>query len=177
MGSACCCLRDEWEDYTNPNSHIYRNCICLNYFVQNFLHAVFFLFVKFYCVSSLTIWNFIAHQVFPAVTCFTFTQYSLRGAHWKNINVAWNSIIWGWRISWGCFVILWPWFSLVHYITSVVWYYENFDSFVVAFLFYVWVARLLMHFSDYGFKISKLLLFQLSFTNYLWVLQKWQWYG
>lgn len=44
MGSACCCLRDEWEDYTNPNSHIYRNCICLNYFFHNFLHAYTSLF-------------------------------------------------------------------------------------------------------------------------------------
>lgn len=39
MGAACCCLREEWEDYTNPNSSIYRNCICLRCFLQNFLHV------------------------------------------------------------------------------------------------------------------------------------------
>ncbi|XP_051114732.1 E3 ubiquitin-protein ligase At3g02290-like [Andrographis paniculata] len=44
MGSACCCLRGEWEDYTNPNSTIYRNCICLNYFLRNFVHVYTSLF-------------------------------------------------------------------------------------------------------------------------------------
>ncbi|KAK6129020.1 hypothetical protein DH2020_037250 [Rehmannia glutinosa] len=38
MGAACCCLRDECEDFANPNSSVYRNCICLRCFVQNFLH-------------------------------------------------------------------------------------------------------------------------------------------
>ncbi|KAL2528581.1 RING/U-box superfamily protein [Forsythia ovata] len=37
MGGVCCCLRDECEDLTNPNSSVYRNCICLRCFVQNFL--------------------------------------------------------------------------------------------------------------------------------------------
>lgn len=40
MGSACCCLRvDDFEDYVNPNSHVYRNCVCLSCFVQNFLNV------------------------------------------------------------------------------------------------------------------------------------------
>ncbi|KAF7803110.1 E3 ubiquitin-protein ligase [Senna tora] len=38
MGSVCCCLSvDELEDYVNPNSSVYRNCVCLSCFVQNFL--------------------------------------------------------------------------------------------------------------------------------------------
>lgn len=39
MGAVCCCLREECEDYVNPNSSIYRNCICLRCFLQNFLHV------------------------------------------------------------------------------------------------------------------------------------------
>ncbi|KAK6154973.1 hypothetical protein DH2020_009221 [Rehmannia glutinosa] len=44
MGAACCCLRDECEDFANPNSSVYRNCICLRCFVQNFLHMYVSLF-------------------------------------------------------------------------------------------------------------------------------------
>lgn len=40
MGAACCCLRDDCEDFANLNSSIYRNCICLRCFVQNFVHMV-----------------------------------------------------------------------------------------------------------------------------------------
>ncbi|XP_052197574.1 E3 ubiquitin-protein ligase At3g02290-like [Diospyros lotus] len=38
MGSVCCCLRADYEDYSNPNSSVYRNCICLRGFLHNFLH-------------------------------------------------------------------------------------------------------------------------------------------
>ncbi|EYU34585.1 hypothetical protein ABFS82_11G116600 [Erythranthe guttata] len=44
MGAACCCLRDDLEDFSNPNSSIYRNCICLHCFVQAFLHVYTSLF-------------------------------------------------------------------------------------------------------------------------------------
>ncbi|PIN17561.1 putative E3 ubiquitin ligase [Handroanthus impetiginosus] len=44
MGAACCCLREECEDFANPNSSIYRNCICLRCFIQNFLHMYVSLF-------------------------------------------------------------------------------------------------------------------------------------
>ncbi|KAG8384571.1 hypothetical protein BUALT_Bualt04G0131600 [Buddleja alternifolia] len=44
MGAACCCLRVDYEDFANPNSSIYRNCICLRCFVQNFLHLYASLF-------------------------------------------------------------------------------------------------------------------------------------
>ncbi|XP_057491485.1 E3 ubiquitin-protein ligase At3g02290 [Actinidia eriantha] len=44
MGSVCCCLREDCEDYANPNSSVYRNCICLRCFVQNFLHVYTSLF-------------------------------------------------------------------------------------------------------------------------------------
>ncbi|CAI9777993.1 unnamed protein product [Fraxinus pennsylvanica] len=37
MGGVCCSFQDEYEDLTNPNSSVYRNCICLRCFVQNFL--------------------------------------------------------------------------------------------------------------------------------------------
>ncbi|KAJ6369835.1 hypothetical protein OIU76_028146 [Salix suchowensis] len=40
MGSVCCCLHaDDFEDYMNPETSVYRNCICLNSFVQNFVHV------------------------------------------------------------------------------------------------------------------------------------------
>jgi len=44
MGSFCCCLRDEYEEFGNPNISIYRNCICLQCFLQNFLHMYTSLF-------------------------------------------------------------------------------------------------------------------------------------
>ncbi|MBA0548994.1 hypothetical protein Golob_020055 [Gossypium lobatum] len=45
MGSVCCCLRPEdFEDYINPNSNVYRNCVCLSCFVQNFVHVYTTLF-------------------------------------------------------------------------------------------------------------------------------------
>ncbi|XP_073041050.1 E3 ubiquitin-protein ligase At3g02290-like [Primulina eburnea] len=37
MGAVCCCWRGEWENFSNPNSSVYRNCVCLHCFVQNFL--------------------------------------------------------------------------------------------------------------------------------------------
>ncbi|GER49294.1 RING/U-box superfamily protein, partial [Striga asiatica] len=40
MGSTCCCLKDECEDFANPNSSVYRNCICLRCFIQHFLHMI-----------------------------------------------------------------------------------------------------------------------------------------
>ncbi|KAJ0099394.1 hypothetical protein Patl1_21633 [Pistacia atlantica] len=45
MGSVCCCLSvEDLEDYLNPNSSVYRNCMCLNCFVQNFVHVYTSLF-------------------------------------------------------------------------------------------------------------------------------------
>ncbi|PIN06363.1 putative E3 ubiquitin ligase [Handroanthus impetiginosus] len=44
MGAACCCLRDDYPDFANPNSSIYRNCICLHCFIQNLLHMYAALF-------------------------------------------------------------------------------------------------------------------------------------
>lgn len=41
MGSVCCCLRvEDFEDYMNPNSPVYRNCLCLGCIVQNFVNVV-----------------------------------------------------------------------------------------------------------------------------------------
>ena len=38
MGSICSCFSvDDFEDYMNPHSHVYRNCVCLGYFAQNLL--------------------------------------------------------------------------------------------------------------------------------------------
>ncbi|KAH7532787.1 hypothetical protein FEM48_Zijuj04G0059200 [Ziziphus jujuba var. spinosa] len=40
MGSVCCCLNvQDFEDYMNPNSSVYRNCICLSCFIQNVLNV------------------------------------------------------------------------------------------------------------------------------------------
>ncbi|KAI4352370.1 hypothetical protein L6164_006630 [Bauhinia variegata] len=40
MGSVCCCLSvDDFEDYVNPNSSVYRNCLCLSCFIHNFLNV------------------------------------------------------------------------------------------------------------------------------------------
>ncbi|KAJ4959842.1 hypothetical protein NE237_019752 [Protea cynaroides] len=45
MGSVCCCLQVEnFEECVDPNSSVYRNCICLRCFVQNFLNAYTTLF-------------------------------------------------------------------------------------------------------------------------------------
>ncbi|KAK8289661.1 hypothetical protein V6Z11_D07G202200 [Gossypium hirsutum] len=47
MGSVCCCLRaEDFEDYMNSNSNVYRNCLCLGCFVQNFLHVCTTLFQR-----------------------------------------------------------------------------------------------------------------------------------
>ncbi|CAI0553238.1 unnamed protein product, partial [Linum tenue] len=40
MGAVCCCLHfEDYEDYVNPNSSVYRNCMCLSCFLQYFLHV------------------------------------------------------------------------------------------------------------------------------------------
>ncbi|XP_057968379.1 E3 ubiquitin-protein ligase At3g02290-like [Malania oleifera] len=45
MGAVCCCLTTaDFEDYINPNSSVYRNCVCLGCFVQNFLYVYTSLF-------------------------------------------------------------------------------------------------------------------------------------
>ncbi|GAB2300130.1 hypothetical protein Dimus_034168 [Dionaea muscipula] len=45
MGAVCCCLRvEEFEDYINRNSFLYRNCMCLSCFLQQFLHVYTSLF-------------------------------------------------------------------------------------------------------------------------------------
>ncbi|XP_039001072.1 E3 ubiquitin-protein ligase At3g02290-like isoform X2 [Hibiscus syriacus] len=38
MGSVCCCLHaEDFEDYMNSNNNIYRNCLCIGCFFQNFI--------------------------------------------------------------------------------------------------------------------------------------------
>lgn len=45
MGAVCCCLSvDDFEDYVNPNSSVYRNCTCLSCFIQSFLNAYTLIF-------------------------------------------------------------------------------------------------------------------------------------
>ncbi|XAR71321.1 hypothetical protein NMG60_11028526 [Bertholletia excelsa] len=44
MGSVCCCLREDCEEYVNPSSSVYRNCVCLRCFLQNVLHVYTSLF-------------------------------------------------------------------------------------------------------------------------------------
>ncbi|CAK9175795.1 unnamed protein product [Ilex paraguariensis] len=46
MGAVCCCLSEDCEDYANPNSSVYRNCICLRCFLQNVLHVYTSLFQR-----------------------------------------------------------------------------------------------------------------------------------
>ncbi|KAJ9562128.1 hypothetical protein OSB04_007288 [Centaurea solstitialis] len=38
MGSVCCGVHYELEDYANPNSPIYRNCVCIRCLLQNVIH-------------------------------------------------------------------------------------------------------------------------------------------
>ncbi|KAG9135525.1 hypothetical protein Leryth_021962 [Lithospermum erythrorhizon] len=38
MGAACCCLRAEYADLTNPDSAVYQNWFRLQGFLQNFFH-------------------------------------------------------------------------------------------------------------------------------------------
>ncbi|EPS71582.1 hypothetical protein M569_03180 [Genlisea aurea] len=44
MGAVCCCLRDDWENFSRSTSTICRNCICLHCFIQNFVHMYISLF-------------------------------------------------------------------------------------------------------------------------------------
>ncbi|KAK9683103.1 hypothetical protein RND81_10G116700 [Saponaria officinalis] len=45
MGAVCSCLHmEDFEDYVNRNSAIYRNCVCLNCLLQNFFHMYSSLF-------------------------------------------------------------------------------------------------------------------------------------
>lgn len=47
MGSVCCCLHvEDLEEYTNPNSSVYRNCICLRCLIQNCVSAYTALFQR-----------------------------------------------------------------------------------------------------------------------------------
>ncbi|XP_039021230.1 E3 ubiquitin-protein ligase At3g02290-like [Hibiscus syriacus] len=47
MDSVCSCLHaEDFEDYMNPNSNIYRNCLCLGCFFQNFIHTCTTLFQR-----------------------------------------------------------------------------------------------------------------------------------
>ncbi|XP_044507008.1 E3 ubiquitin-protein ligase At3g02290-like [Mangifera indica] len=47
MGSVCCCLSvEDLEDYLNPNSTVYRNCMCLSCFVQNLVYVYTSLFQR-----------------------------------------------------------------------------------------------------------------------------------
>lgn len=40
MGAVCCCFHvRDFEDYINPDSYAYRNCMCLRCFVLNFVHV------------------------------------------------------------------------------------------------------------------------------------------
>ena len=49
MGAVCCCLSvEDFEDYVNPNSSLYRNCTCLSCFIQSFLNAVSPIFIVMY---------------------------------------------------------------------------------------------------------------------------------
>ncbi|KAH9676085.1 E3 ubiquitin-protein ligase [Citrus sinensis] len=45
MGSVCCCFHvEDFEDYMNPNSSVYRNCMCLSCFIQHVLNVYTSLF-------------------------------------------------------------------------------------------------------------------------------------
>lgn len=45
MGAVCCCLNnDDFEEYVNPTSAVYRNCTCLSCFVQKLLNVYTSLF-------------------------------------------------------------------------------------------------------------------------------------
>lgn len=45
MGSVCCCFHvEDFEDYLNPNSSVYRNCMCLSCFIQHVLNVYTSLF-------------------------------------------------------------------------------------------------------------------------------------
>lgn len=45
MGAVCGCLRaDDFEEYLNPNSSIYRHCVCFRCFIQQFLSVYTTLF-------------------------------------------------------------------------------------------------------------------------------------
>lgn len=63
MGSVCCCLHvEDFEEYLHPNSSIYRRCICLRCFIQQFVTAVCFEVVNSLCyfiLESCVSWNYL----------------------------------------------------------------------------------------------------------------------
>lgn len=70
MGSVCCCLSfDDFEDYVNPNSPVYRNCVCLSCLVQNLLNVV--------CLYILSSSWFMEGQF--SVLCFAVHNLNLIG--------------------------------------------------------------------------------------------------
>ncbi|KAL9231272.1 hypothetical protein vseg_006519 [Gypsophila vaccaria] len=47
MGTMCSCFDvEDLEDYVNRNSFIYRNCVCVSCFLQNFFHVYSSLFQR-----------------------------------------------------------------------------------------------------------------------------------
>ncbi|KAK9700258.1 hypothetical protein RND81_08G227500 [Saponaria officinalis] len=47
MGAICSCLHvEDLEDYVNRNSFVYRNCVCVSCFLQNFFHMYSSLFQR-----------------------------------------------------------------------------------------------------------------------------------
>lgn len=84
MGAACCCFREECEDFTNPNSSIYRNCICLRCFVQNFLHMVqcfSFSCLQLLAHGTLCVFNFLNNFLHVlcliALLCCLLSHYAI----------------------------------------------------------------------------------------------------
>lgn len=82
MGSVCCCLRaEDFEDYMNPESSVYRNCTCLSCFIQNFLNVVCFIFLiivhfpHFFIIFSNDILPFTGSHCDNRTKCFV--QYFL----------------------------------------------------------------------------------------------------
>lgn len=67
MGAVCCCVREDYEDYLNPNSSVYRNCLCLRCFIQNFSHVVRFtaLNAVYLLVFHLVLylWHYLNHNL------------------------------------------------------------------------------------------------------------------
>ena len=74
MGSVCCCLNaDEFEDYVNPNSSVYRNCPCLSCFVQNVLNVVYLYYLK-YSLFYPIIFLFREINLLPCIMCFLYNS-------------------------------------------------------------------------------------------------------
>lgn len=105
MGSVCCCLSfDDFEDYVNPNSPVYRNCVCLSCLVQNLLNVVclYILSSSWFMEGQFSVLCFAVHNlnlIGPPPPTTEYLQAALH-LHFLHCSFVWD--IWLENYLWGC---------------------------------------------------------------------------